>query len=179
MSYTAPMERHTACERLVYGDSVEKRLAEENAQTIAARDGVSVEFVAKAMWLARVYSKEHRSVLRDELLHRLTPSQLEAAAKLAPERRHKLLRRAAEEQIPVRELRRLAKQNDPAGVATKLGAADDLASARRALELYAEWDDPSLSRLIAGPNGSTVRALARAGQALAVRLEGRQPPESA
>ncbi len=147
---------------------------------IAETDGVSTGFVAKAAWLARVYPRADRLALGSQALVSLAPSHLEVAAKLEPEARRRLLQRAATERLPVRDVRRMARQQEgPSGLATTVGGADDLASAGRALELYARWPDSDLARLIAGPNGSTIHALAQAGQALAFRLERRLPKNCA
>jgi hypothetical protein len=173
------MKRHTAAERLEYGDAAAARLSAMSAREIAEADGVSTELVAKAMWLSRLYSQADRAALGNEVLEALTPSQLEAVAKLRSHSRNALLRRAAAERLPVRTLRQLVRQHGSQDTGRTVGAAGDLASARRALETYARWDDPTLGRLINGPNGSTIRALAEAGHTLALRLEGGPPSEPA
>ena len=72
----------------------------------------------------------------------------------------------------VRQLRRIACDHDPSAPKT-LGGVADLTSARRALEIYATWDDSALERLIAVPNGQLVAGLAEACDIFSNRLEGR------
>jgi hypothetical protein len=165
------MDRHTAAERLVYADSVERRLKNEELSAIAAADQVGMPFVLKAVWLGRRFTQSDRQALGPDILKTLTPSHLEVVATAEAGLRLRLLRRAAAEALPVRDLRRLAREDGPRG-ATNLGGASDLNSACRALRVYADWTDADLERLVAGPNGSAIRGLAMAGRQLAERLEG-------
>lgn len=169
----------SCADRLEYGDTVLARRTTATGREIAERDGVSVEYVAKAMWLAKVYPQAERVRLGEVVLAALAPSHFEVVAKLDPDVRRRLLRRAAAERISVRDLRQLARLQDSANGTVTVGGASDLASTRRALEVYVGWPDGDLARLIAGPNGSMIRALAQAGQALAFRLEGRPPKNCA
>lgn len=177
------MDREQNAEqRLREGDRAIEQLARgRSAREIAETEGVSREHVAKAVWLSRRYPTGDRTRLGPAVLCVLTPSHLEVAAKCDPGVRQRLLERAAAEKMTVRALKQLARQHSapPATTAEIVGAAQDLSSARRALETYASWDEPSLSKLLAGPNGPTIQELARAGQALAARLEGESWPPCA
>lgn len=173
------MERQTAGERLAYGDTAIARRATTSAQAIGLADGLSAEAVAKAMWLARIYPAEARKALGPDLLNELTPSQLEIVAKLESPLRETLLGRAVTQSLSVRDLRELARRETQPSTLTTLGGVTDLASARKALETYASWSEPDLTRLIEGPNGELVRGLAAAGNRLAARLGGGMPSTSA
>lgn len=147
------------------------------AASVAAQLGFPVHRVEKAVWLARRYPPAVRRAIGTEVLAGLGPAHLEAAAVVAPEPRAELLRRAYAEGMSVRELRRLVRSaGTPAPApgsapgAVVSGAAADLASARRAVEVYSTLPDHTLAKVLQGPNGEVISGLAEAGRALAERM---------
>ncbi len=159
------------------------------AASVAGELGVAPGRVEKTAWLARCYPQEVRRVVGADVLGGLGPAHLEAVARVPPGPRAELLRRAYTEGMSVRQLRRLAQQGascpsrtpSPTGPdpgsgagATEVrasGGAADLASARRAFEVYSAMPDETLVTLLQGPNGEVISGLAEAGRALAERME--------
>jgi hypothetical protein len=82
------------------------------------------------------------------------------------------LLRAAQEELGVRALKGLAAGQGRGrhGAAVATSGGDDLTSSARAISTYMAFNDEQLERLLAGPRGSAIKALARAGAALAMRI---------
>lgn len=176
-------EKTTAADRLRMGDQVDEAAAGRTVADAAAALGIPVATAEKARWLARSYTPADRTALGATVLNVLTPSHLELAARLG-DLRPALLRAAAAERMSVRALRHLvdaapapgsaaspAPAPGGAGAIVVLGAVEDLASASASLARYATWDDSRLQKLLDGPNGHVVRALADAGHRLRTRLD--------
>jgi hypothetical protein len=161
-----------AGEYLRLADRVREQAGREPIAGVAQRAGVSVSTSEKMRWLARAYSLSDREAIGAGALSELTPSHLEVAAQAGPAR-VALLRRAAEEHMPVRQMRLLAEQATgvAAGPVVVTGGASDLASAGSSLARYATLPDPALDRLLTGPNGHLIRQLIAAGSQLAARLD--------
>ncbi len=152
-------------------DLVSEQAEREPIAAVARRAGMSLPAAEKLRWLARAYRPADRKAIGVGVLSELSPSHLEVAAQ-AGAARVALLRRAAEERMPVRQLRLLVEQaTRVTGPVAVTGGASDLASAGSSLARYAALPDPALDRLLTGPNGHLIRQLAAAGRQLAARLD--------
>jgi hypothetical protein len=172
--YDVLMTETTVQDFLVFGDAVRDR-AEHDSQPvakIAADLGASPAVAAKAAWLARAYPHAARAELGRTVLADLSPSHLEAVALLPGRARTQLLLRAARERLGVRTLKKIVSDH-PIGARREtiaVSGGEDLARSMRAISSYLEFNDDQLRRLLAGPRGSTIKALARAGAALSTRI---------
>lgn len=171
------MTESTAIEFLSFGDSLRNRAQRDNQSVaiLAADFGVSPSVAAKANWCAGVYRQQERSRLGRDVLTRLKPSHLEAAARAPEDARQQILKRAAREKLSVRSVKRLAATSSP-NVRPPLTpvvtfGADDLVSSARAISAYLDFNDEQLDRLLAGPRGSAIKTIARSGAALAERID--------
>lgn len=139
--------------------------------TLGEELGVTPSYATKASWLAGVYPAEARRRIGNRALGYLCPSHLEAVAQHPERVRFELLARAAKEGLSVRQLKRQAPREEASTGVTVSGSAGDLASSARAVTAYASFDDSQLRKLLAGPNGPTIKKLAGAGRQLAARIE--------
>lgn len=160
----------TAAARLEEGDQILARLGTSTSpSTLAVELHVSVVYVEKAAWLARAFTPADRDEL-GAVLDAVTPSHLEAVAKLPAAVRIDLLRRAHEGNLSVRAMKAIAAQaGDAAGDGAR--GAPDLQWATKAVQMYARLDGRGLGHLLGGPNGSAVTSLVKAAVALGRKIE--------
>jgi hypothetical protein len=171
------MNGTTAKDFLVFGDAVRDRAERDHQPVVdvATDMGASPAVAAKAKWLAGAYSRATRAQLGNEVLGRLSPSHLEVAARAPEGMRVQLLLRAAQDKLGVRALKRLATagyDSERRGSTMVISGRDDLTSSARAISAYMAFDDEQLDRLLAGPRGVAIKALAQAGAELAMRIYG-------
>jgi hypothetical protein len=167
------MENVAADQILSLGDTLRTGSASTGhpVRRVAAFLGFSAELGVKAAWLAGRYSPNERAEIGTEALSTLTRTHLETAARVREPKRTALLRRAAAEQISARKLKAMVLAMPSRSEPRISGAAGDLISSARAVEHYINFDDVGLKKLLSGPNGAAIRSLARAGRALAARIE--------
>jgi len=155
---------------LSHGDAIRARAAQDRSTVakVASEAGLSSSIAAKAAWLSGVFSPAIRSRLGRKTLVTLTPTHLEIVAKAREDIRDSLLRHAARDRLSARDLKALMRSRGvPSGPASTMAGLEE---STRAMEIYAGFDDRSLSRLINGPNGAAVRRAATAGRLLDSRL---------
>ena len=161
----------TALDYLAFGDAIQQRMRLGRATTAQVADdmGISHSVAAKASWLAAAFTAADRARLGHSTLRALNSSQLEAVACLPEPARSALLRRAAKEGLGVRALKELAPSAaaTPGSTPTTSIGAPQVA---KAVDTYLHFDDEQLRRLLAGPNGPTIKRLARSGAELAARI---------
>jgi hypothetical protein len=164
-----------AREYLHRAHELEKRLRDgENRAAAAMACGFATGSVAKAVWLAKIFTPTVCAELGVETLRELSASHLEPVATLPEQARTRLLRLAAKERMTVRELKFAAAQTGSPGMssaAAVMGGETQFKGVAMALGMYADWSDESLERVLRGPCGALIREVAEHGARLLRRIE--------
>jgi hypothetical protein len=146
----------------------------ENRAAAATACGVATGSVAKAIWLAKIFTPTTCAELGAQTLRELSPSHLELVATLPGQSRTQLLRLAARERMTVRQLKFTVAQTSPparSSAPAVIGGETQFKGVATALGMYADWSDESLDRVLHGPCGALIQEVAERGARLLRRIQ--------